>query len=197
MATPTTQGATAPVARQPVAQTQVPHDDGHHAAFPPFKPDSFGSQLLWLAITFGLLWAFMAKVGAPRVASILAMRRDQIEGDLSEAQRFKDQAANAEAAYDKALGDAKRGAAKLADETRTSLAAEFATKKEAEEKRLGEQLMLAEKRIGEVRDKALGEVDSIATDCAETIIARLTGAPTREDIGTAVKDVLATMERAR
>lgn len=183
----TTQDAHAPDAH--AAHTEVPHG-AEHGGFPPFKPDSFGSQLLWLAIAFGLLWAFMAKIGAPRVASILDQRRGRIEGDLSAAQRLKDQAAAAEQAYEKALGDARRSATKLAEETRQALNAEFTTKKEAEEAKLAVHLAEAEKRIAALRDKAMAEVGTIAVDCAEAIVARLTGGPTREEIGSAVTQSL-------
>ena len=192
MATAQTTHAAPPPAQ--ATHAEVGHEPGH-GAFPPFKPDSFGSQLLWLAMAFGLLWMFMAKVGAPRIGGILANRRERIEGDLNAAQGLRDQASVAEAAYDKALSDARRGANKLAEETRQSLAAEFASKKDVEEQRLAQHLAVAEKRIGDVRDKALAEVGGIATDCAEAMIARLTGAPTREDIGTAVTDVMKGMER--
>ena len=153
---------------------------------PRLTPDSFGSQLLWLAIAFGLLWLFMARVGAPRVGAILAERRGRIEGDLKEAERFRNEATAAEQTYDKALADARRSAAKLADEARQTMAADFARKKEAEEAKLAQHLVAAEQRIAAVRDKALGEVGAIATDCAEAIVAKLTGAPTRDEIGQAV-----------
>lgn len=185
MATPTTNATPAAATAPAAAHTQVPHDAGH-GSFPPFKPESFGSQLLWLAIAFGLLWLFMAKVGAPRVGSILSERRGRIAGDLSEAERFRNEASAAEKAYEKALAEARRSASKLADEARQAMAAEFASKKDAEEAKLAKHLAAAEKRIAEVRDKALGEVGAIATDCAEAIVAKLTGAPTRDEIGAAV-----------
>lgn len=181
----TTQETHAPAA----AHTEVPHDAGH-GAFPPFKPDSFGSQLLWLAIAFGLLWAFMAKIGAPRISSILDERRGRIDHDLTAAERLKEEAGAAEKAYEKALSDARLSAAKLADETRQALAAEFASKKEAEEAKLAQHIASAERQIAELREKALSEVGAIATDCAETIVAKLMGAPTRDEIGRAVAEAI-------
>jgi F-type H+-transporting ATPase subunit b len=43
------------------------------------------SQLLWLAITFGLFYLFMSKVVLPRIGGVLEVRRDRIAQDLDEA----------------------------------------------------------------------------------------------------------------
>ena len=48
----------------------APHGEHHDVGFPPFNSATFGSQLLWLAITFGLLYVMMSKLIVPRVASI-------------------------------------------------------------------------------------------------------------------------------
>ena len=61
------------------------HGGGHEAGFPPFDSSTFPSQLLWLAITFGLFYIFMNKVVVPRIGGILEHRRDRIAKDLDEA----------------------------------------------------------------------------------------------------------------
>ncbi len=52
---------------------------------------SFASQLLWLAITFGIFYYLMSKVVIPRISGILGVRRDRITRDLDEAQRLKEE----------------------------------------------------------------------------------------------------------
>ena len=70
---------------------QIPPGE-HGKGFPPFAPEHFASQLLWLVLIFGLLYWLMARVGLPRVGSILEARRQRIEGDVAEANRLKDDA---------------------------------------------------------------------------------------------------------
>ena len=41
--------------------SEVGHEAGGQSNFPPFDSATFPSQLLWLAITFGALYWFMAK----------------------------------------------------------------------------------------------------------------------------------------
>ena len=44
------------------------HGEGQ-GLFPPFDPSHFPSQLLWLAIIFGLFYLFLKRVALPRVGS--------------------------------------------------------------------------------------------------------------------------------
>ena len=67
----------------------------------------FPSQLLWLAITFGLFYLFLKRVVLPRVGGILEVRRDRIAQDLDQAARMKDEADAAVAAYEQELAEAR------------------------------------------------------------------------------------------
>ena len=63
---------------------------GGHGTFPPFDPATFASQLLWLAIFFGLLYFLMQRVALARIGGILAARDNLVAGDLAEAARLKE-----------------------------------------------------------------------------------------------------------
>ena len=100
-----------------VATSELPGGDAH-GAFPPFDPETFGSQLFWLAITFGLLYTLMAKVALPRIATILEERNDRIADDLAEAEKLKRETDEAIAAYEQALGEARQNAYGIAQAAR-------------------------------------------------------------------------------
>ena len=68
---------------EPTAHSQAP---AGHPAFPPFEAEHFPSQLAWLAVSFVLLYALMAKVALPRIAAIFAERSKRIGDDLKAAQ---------------------------------------------------------------------------------------------------------------
>ena len=96
----------------------------HGAGFPPFDSTTFASQILWLAITFGLFYWIMKKVAVPRIAGILEDRKDRIAGDLSEANRLKEETDEAIAAYEQALAEARAKAHTIALNTRAKLKAD-------------------------------------------------------------------------
>ena len=60
--------------------TETGHGEG---SFPPFEPASYPSQILWLAIIFGLFYLFLKRVALPRLGGILEVRRDRIAQDLA------------------------------------------------------------------------------------------------------------------
>ena len=71
---------------------------------------TFPPQLIWLAITFVVLYLLMSRLGLPRVGGVLAARRDRIEGDLEKAAQMKAEAEAVIAAYERALAEARQQA---------------------------------------------------------------------------------------
>jgi F-type H+-transporting ATPase subunit b len=160
----------------------------HGGGFPPFQKDTFGSQLLWLAIFFIALYLIASKLALPRVGSIIADRRSRIEGDLAEAARMKDATDAAIATYEKELADARARAQAIAAETRDKLNAEAEASRKAVEASLHAKLTAAEQTIATTRTAAMANVQSIAQEAAIAIVMRLTGkAPSKAAATAAVK----------
>jgi F-type H+-transporting ATPase subunit b len=163
----------------------------HGGGFPPFQKETFGSQLLWLAIAFGALYLIAAKLALPRVGGIIADRRARIAGDLAEAGRMKDAADAAIAAYEKSLADARARAQAIAAETREKVNAQAEARRKEVEANLHAKQATAEQTIATTRTAAMANVQGIAKDAAVAIVTRLTGkAPTDEAAAAAVKAAL-------
>ena len=157
--------------------------------FPPFDPASFASQILWLAITFGVFYFIMGRVIIPRIASILEVRRDRISRDLDEANRLKDEADAAIAAYEQELAEARLRAQIIGQDARDTAKAQAEAKRHAVDVELNNKLAEAEARINAIRDKALGEVANIALDTTAAIVKQLLG----ENVSNAdISKVIAT-----
>jgi|LNFM01.1.fsa_nt_gb F-type H+-transporting ATPase subunit b len=164
-----------PGATTPVESVHQEVHDEHGSAFPPFESDTFASQLLWLAITFGALYFLMSRIALPRVASILEVRSDRIATDLAEADRLKQETEAAIAAYEGSLATARANAQKIAGETRDKVQKEVDAQRKALEDQLAGRLAEAEKQIAATKMKALENVRAIATDAATDIVAQLLG----------------------
>ena len=151
---------------------QEDHGTGH---FPPFDTVTFASQLLWLAICFGIFYYLMSKVALPRISGILEVRRDRIAKDLEEANRLKDESDAAIAAYEQELAEAKSRAHTIAHEAREKAKAEAEAERAKVDKKLGDQLAKAEDKIATLKSEAMAEVDGIATDTVSTLVTQLIG----------------------
>lgn len=171
------------------AHTEVP--GGGKPQFPPFNKETFASQLVWLAITFVLLYLLMSRLALPRVGGIIEARAGRIEGDLAEAQRLKDETESAIAAYEKTLAEARANAQAIAAKTRDGLMAEAEERRKTLEAGLHRKLEEAEKSIAATKAAAMSNVRSIATEAASSIVERLIGtAPAEKVVADAVADSL-------
>jgi F-type H+-transporting ATPase subunit b len=145
--------------------------------FPPFDSTNFTSLLIWLVLTFGLLYWLMSRIALPRVASILEARHHKINTDVLAAHAKRKEADQAAAGYQKTLNDARANAQSLAQETQTRLAAEAEAKRHTLETELAAKLTAAEKQIEDTKAKAMANVDQIAQETAAAIIEHITGKP--------------------
>ncbi|MBB4405010.1 MULTISPECIES: F0F1 ATP synthase subunit B [Agrobacterium tumefaciens complex] len=163
-------------------ETGVAHGAEHGASgvFPPFDQSTYASQVLWLAITFGLFYLLMQKVIVPRVGGILENRHGRIAQDLDEAARLKSEADAAVETYEKELAAARAKASSIGAAARDSAKAKADADRAAIEAGLAEKLVAAEKRIAGIKEQAFADVGAIAEETATAIVDQL--------VGTKVKD---------
>lgn len=163
----------------------------HDGGFPPFNPQNFASQLVWLVIAFVLLYALMAKWALPKVAGVIEKRQKGIEGDLADAARLKVQSDEAVAAYEKALADARGRAQAIANETRERQAKDAGAARKSVEDDLNARLAQSDKTIAASKAAAMNNVRGIAEGAAAAIVERLSGtAPSEQAVAAAIADVL-------
>jgi F-type H+-transporting ATPase subunit b len=161
------------------------------STFPPFQSENFPSQLVWLVVTFVLLYVLMSRIALPRIAGILADRDKRIADDIAAANRFKEQSEAAHAAYEKALADARSRAQSIANATREQQAAAAEATNKRLEAQLHERIAAAEQSIAANRTSAMRNVGSIASDTAAAIVERLIGqAPAAHEVAAAVSETM-------
>jgi F-type H+-transporting ATPase subunit b len=171
-------------------ETGVAHEGEHGGVFPPFDPSTFASQLLWLAITFGLFYILLSRVITPRIGNILETRDARIKNDLAEAAKLKDEADAAVAAYEQELASARANATKIGNEARDASKAEADVERRSAEAGLEKKLADADKRISAVRATGMASVGKIAEETASAILEKLTsGKFTPAQISAAIKAV--------
>ena len=159
----------------------------HEAAFPPFDPTHWPSQLFWLVVLFGILYLLMSRIALPRVGKILEDRAERIAADLNAARAAQEQAAIARQAHEKTVADARAAAQATAQEAHNALVAEADAKRQALEASLTAKLSAADAQIAAGKAAAMANVHGIAADAAAAIVQQLTGrTPDRAAIDAAL-----------
>lgn len=164
---------TEPAAGEHEVQTSTGAHGGGGSGFPPFNTETFAPQLVWLALTFTLLYVLMSRLVLPRIGEVIDERRERVQRDLDTAERLKSETDKALADYEKALADARTNAGAIARETRDKLDVKVAERQAAVDAEINTRIAEAEKQIQETRAKALSNVDEIATDVAGAVVRQL------------------------
>src|SRR5262245_28751139 len=154
---------------------------------PQLNPLDWGPQLIWLLITFVVLYVLMAKVALPRIGAVIDARADHIKRDLAEAERLRRETEEAIAAYEQALAEAKQKAHAIVEEGRAKLKQETATERAKLDADLAKRGEEAEARIATAKTSAMRDVNAVAADVAADIVRQLIGvAPGKGEIDQAV-----------
>ena len=157
---------------------------------PQLEPLDWAPQLIWLVLTFGILYVLMLKVALPRIGSVLDMRRAHIARDIDTAETLRRETEEAIAAYEQAIAEAKQKAQNIAQEGRAKLNEEIAAERATLGRELAAKSKEAEARIDEAKASALKEVNKVAADVAADIVQRLIGvAPSGPELAKAVEAV--------
>lgn len=154
---------------------------------PQLNPLDWGPQLIWLLLTFGVLYLLMVYVALPRIGSVIEARAAKIAGDLATAEKLRRETEAAIASYEQALAEAKQRAHAIIEEGRAKLKAETAAERARLDSDIAKKGAEAEARIEKAKAAAMKDVSTVAADVASDIVRRLIGvAPPKAEIDKAV-----------
>ena len=142
---------------------------------PQLDISTFASQIIWLALVFGVLYFVVARSSLPRVAQLIKTREAHITAGLAAAKTAREAPAAAGAPRDEALAKARAKAQQVLSATKDPIPAETSAKLAALDVELTTRLSAAETRIQEARAKSLVQIDAVAAEAAASIVEKLTG----------------------
>ncbi|MBN8929424.1 MAG: hypothetical protein BGO51_08010 [Rhodospirillales bacterium 69-11] len=151
------------------------------------------SQVVWGAIIFFVLYLLASRFALPKVGEVLEERASRIAQDLETAQaaKAKSDAAVMEMteATAKARADAQATINAELEKAKATAAQQAASLNEKLERQLAE----SEAQIVAARTAAMGALRQVATDTAQTVVTRLTGAaPDQARLNAAIGGALAS-----
>ena len=148
---------------------------GAGEGMPQLDATTYASQILWLIITFSLLYYLLKTKALPRVADILEARQERISNDLDKAAALRVEAEAAAQEYAKVVAEAQEKASAAIKATRDAVGADISARTAALDKELGNKIGEAERAIAAARARAVAELDDVAVEAAQAATRHLAG----------------------
>lgn len=137
--------------------------------------ETYASQIFWVLIFFGLIFFVIGRGMVPKVMATVEARDNQIAADLVAAESAR-KAADAEEESWRVAANAQRAEAQALIVKAKADAAKATEARLAKAGAVVDQRVTdAEGRIAEARAGALGEIETVASEAASDIVARLAG----------------------
>jgi F-type H+-transporting ATPase subunit b len=157
---------------------------------PQLDPTSFAPQLLWLAVSFVVLYLMLARLLVPRVHSVLLFRSRTLTGDIEAAGLMKSQAEEARINYETALADARVRSQQMLDETQAAITARAQAKQAEIDAAIEQKLAAAEVSLRTARNDVMGKLAPVSGELAALIVdAMVHYKPTAQEAGAAVNAI--------
>ena len=147
---------------------------------------TWDNQIFWLVIALIATFFILSRVALPRIGGVLAERRGTISNDIAAAEDLKAKAVEAEAAYDKALVDARAEAGRIVAEAKADIQADLDVAIAEADTEIAAKSAESEKAIAEIRAGALDAVKVVAKDTAKEIVAAMGGKADAKTVTAAV-----------
>lgn len=159
---------------------------GYAIGMPQLCTDWFANQVFWLVVALVSIYLILTRVALPRVSAVLAERSGTVSNDLAAAEDLKRQASEAEAAYEKALADARAESQRIAGEARAAIKADLDAAIAEADARIAARAAESEAQIAGIRAGAMESVAEVARDVAAEIVSALGGQADQAAVDAAV-----------
>ena len=159
---------------------------GSALGMPQLCADWMPNQIFWLVVTLIAIYFVMSRIALPRIGAVLAERAGTITNDIAAAEELKNKAAEAEAAYDQALLDARAEAQKIINQAKAEMQSALDVELKKADAQIAAKTAESEAAIGEIRAGAVKSVTAVAKDTAKELVAALGGSADAKTITAAV-----------
>ncbi|CAA9382384.1 MAG: hypothetical protein AVDCRST_MAG15-107 [uncultured Rubellimicrobium sp.] len=158
-----------------VTHTEVAED----GPIPLLQPAYFDNLIFWAVLSLVAIYLILTKLALPRIGATLAQREGTIGSDLAAAEALRARARDAQAAYDRALTEARAEANRIAQTTRDAIQADLDQALAQADAQIEARAAAGARAVAEIQSQAQSSVAQVARDTAREIL-RVLGAQVDE-----------------
>lgn len=135
----------------------------------------YQSQWFWLLLVLAAIYLFVGHGIVPKVEATVLDRDAKIAADLAEAGRLHAEADAAEAAWRTRMNDGQAEAQAVIVKAKATADADAARRVAKADAELDAQAAAAATELDKARQSALAEIETLAVEATQAIVAKLAG----------------------
>ena len=142
---------------------------------PQLNPEFWISQIVWLVITFGILFFVLSKFILPKISNNLETRKSQILENIESAEKQREESEKKLKEFDKIIIESKNKAKNLFNDARQKVLDDVNKKKAALEKIIDDEINAAEQEIDQLKKSSHEKITKIAIETSSDLVKKLIG----------------------
>ena len=140
---------------------------------PHLDPKSWVPQIFWLILTFGFLYAVIAKIVYPRLSESIEQRNDYISDLVDEAKKLTEQTDKLNKQYEDFIKDSNHKAQEIIANERKKLNIEFNKKQDELNDKISQIAAETEKEINTFKLNSIDQIKVISKSLTEQFLKEL------------------------
>ena len=148
---------------------------GESGGMPQLNPEFWVSQIVWLILTFGVLYLVLSKLILPKISENLESRKSQILENIETAESQREESEKKLKEFEKIILESKLEAENYFNEARQKILDDINSKRLALEKDIDEEISAAEQEVNNLKIGSHEKIRNIAVETSSELIKQLIG----------------------
>jgi len=148
---------------------------GESGGMPQLNPEFWVSQIVWLVLTFGILYIVLSKLILPKISDNLESRKSQILENIETAEAQREESEKKLKEFEKIILESKLEAKNYFNEARQKILDDINSKRIALEKDIDEEISAAEQEVNNLKTSSAEKIKNIAIETSSELIKQLIG----------------------
>ena len=155
---------------------------------PQLNPEFWVSQIVWLVLTFGILYIVLSKLILPKISDNLESRKSQILENIETAETQREESEKKLTEFEKIILDSKLEAKNHFNEIRQRTLEDINNKRSELEKEIDKEIDAAEEEINNLKINSNEKIKNIAVETSAELIKQLIGEEVNNSSISAIVD---------
>ena len=140
---------------------------------PQLNPEFWVSQIVWLVITFGVLYLVLSKLILPKISNNLEARKSQILENIETAEKQREESEKKVKEFEKIISDSKIEAKNYFSEARQKVLEDINKKRISLENDIDNEISAVEREINKLKNTSDDKITKIAIETSSDLIKKL------------------------